>query len=417
MRAEAVYGGPLRLAAVMQDRDNSVALRALCDAMPGLRLSLLQGSLPEALTHLAPEPAPHAILFEAATQDLEGTRDTVATLNAAFPGVPLMAACRGAKLSDVRPLMRLGLHDLIPQPIEAGDLLTALQDLRQVAGARPGARPGGRVVAFLKAGGGSGATALAVQSAVILAARRAHQAESEVCLLDLDLQFGTAALSLDLDDRVGLGDLLEARERFDGALLRSVMGHHDSGLDILAAPRVLLPLDALTGGFVTDALALARAEYRTAVLDLPSAWTGWSHAALSQCDLIVLVAQLGLASVRRARRQLDALSEHGLGGVPTRLVLNRRSWGARGRQREAERALGRPFDFTVAEDAAAFNEALDRGVPLVTVARRSRVHRDLRRLADGLALALAQEPAAQRAPNAPGVPRTMGRHIAAGEVP
>jgi pilus assembly protein CpaE len=215
-------------------------------------------------------------------------------------------------------------------------------------------------------------------------------------LLDLDLQFGSAALGLDLDDRAGLGELLEARDRLDGALLRSLMGHHDSGLDVLPAPRALMPLDVLSSESVADVLALAREEYQTVILDLPLTWTAWSHAALRLCDLIVLVVRLDVSSVRRARRQLDALSEHGLGGVPLRLVLNRRDrvWGAAARRREAERALGRRLDFAVAYDTRAFGEALNRGLPVARIARWSRAQRDLRRLADGIALALANRPAA-----------------------
>ena len=268
-----------------------------------------------------------------------------------------------------------------------------------------------RVVAFLKAGGGCGATSLASQTAVTLAARQS-QVDSEVCLLDLDMQFGTAALSLDLDDRVSLADLLEARERIDGALMRSVMGHHESGLDVLAAPRALLPLDTLSKDFVGDCLALARQEYRTVVLDLPLAWTAWTFAALKQSDLIVLVAQLSATSLQGARRQLQGLQEHGLGGTPLCLVLNRheRSWGAASRRREAEQALGRQFDFSVANDERRMNEALNRGVPLAKIARWSRVNRDLGRLADGVALALAG------GSEAPATPLTVGGRITVGEV-
>ena len=61
-------------------------------------------------------------------------------------------------------------------------------------------------MALLKAGGGVGATALAVQVAALLAAAR----RGAVCLADLDLQFGTAALYLDLPEAVTVTDCLSA---------------------------------------------------------------------------------------------------------------------------------------------------------------------------------------------------------------
>ncbi len=381
----------LRVAAFMRDRESAASLSAVSGAMSRARFEIYSGSLAQALQASAAQQSPDAVLLEIDPQEAENTRDSVSVLGEAFPGTPVIATAAGAELEYTRLLMRLGVLDLIPQPIEHHELLSVLDDVRRRAKRLTAPhRPPSRVVAFLKAGGGCGATTLASQTAVTLATRRT-QKEPEVCLLDLDMQFGAAALSIDLDDRVCLNDLLEARERIDGALMRSVMGHHESGLDVLAAPRALMPLDTLTKEFVGDCLALARAEYQTVVLDLPLAWTAWTFAALKQSDLIVLVAQLSVSSLRCVRRQLQGLQEHGLGGIPLRLVLNRndRSWGAASRRREAEQALGRRFDFTVVNDERTVREALNRGVPVAKVARWSRVNKDLRRLADGMALALA----------------------------
>ncbi len=406
-------GGTLRVAALMRDRDGAAALSAVCDGISRVRLELHRGSLAQALQDSAAQPSPDVVLLEIDPEDPDSIQHAVSVLGEAFPGIPVIATAAGAEVEHTRLLMRLGVLDLIPQPIERHELLSALNHVRRRA-RRDNAprRSPSRVVAFLKAGGGCGATTLASQTAVTLATRRS-QAEPEVCLLDLDMQFGTAALSIDLDDRVSLADLLEARERIDGALMRSVMGHHESGLDVLAAPRALLPLDALSKEFVGDCLALARAEYQTVVLDLPLAWTAWTFAALKQSDLIVLVAQLGVPSLRCARRQLQGLQEHGLGGTPLRLVLNRRdrSWGAASRRREAEQALGRRFNFSVANDERRVREALNRGVPVAKLARWSRVNRDLRRLADGLALALAG------GSEIPAAPAKASGRVAVSEVP
>ena len=69
------------------------------------------------------------------------------------------------------------------------------------------------------------------QKAGCLLAARKKAERGQVCVMDLDVQFGTDALYLDLDNRVSLLDLLESPERIDVELLRGVMNHHDSGLD------------------------------------------------------------------------------------------------------------------------------------------------------------------------------------------
>ncbi len=395
----------------MRGRGSTAALRAVCEGIPHIRIDPHSESLAQALRETAAQPSPHAVILEIETGNTGSIQEAIAALGEAYPGVPVIATAAGASIEHTRLLMRLGAIDLIPQPFERQELENIFVEVRRRTVWANGARRSpSRVVAFLKAGGGAGATSLAAHTAASLAARKSQE-EPEVCLLDLDMQFGTAALSLDLDDRVCLTDLLEARERIDGALLRSVMGHHESGLDILAAPRTLLPLDALSKDFTGDCLALARGEYRTVVLDLPLAWTAWTFAALKQSDLIVLVAQLNLASLRCARRQLQGLREHGLDETPLRLVMNRRdrSWGAASRRREAEQALGRPFDFTVVNDERRMRAALNRGVPVAKIARWSRVNRDITRLADGMALAMAG------GAEAPAASQTLGGRIALGE--
>jgi len=401
----------IRVVAVMRGQDSADALSAVCGGISRIKLDLHCGSLARALQDLAAQPSPDAVLLEIEPEDPEGIQHAISLLGEAFPGIPVIATATDAKLEHTRLLMRLGVLDLIPHPLERQDLLGVLNDAHRRARRRnaPQQSPS-RVVAFLKAGGGCGATTLAIQTAVILAERQ-NEAQPEVCLLDLDMQFGTAALSIDLEDRVNLADLLEAWERIDGALMRSVMGHHESGLDVLAAPRTLLPIDTLSKDFVSDCLALARAEYQTVVLDLPLAWTAWTFAALKHCDLIVLVAQLSLSSLRCAQRQLQGLLIHGLGETPLRLVLNRydRSWGAASRRREAEQALGRPFDFSIANDPGRMREALNRGVPVAKLARWSRVNKDIEHLADGVALALAG------ASESPAASSKLGASVAVGE--
>lgn len=400
----------LRVTAIMRGRGGTAALRAVCEGIPHVLIDPYCDSLDQALRETAAQPSPDAVLLEIDTGNIGSIQEAVAALGEAFPGVAVIATAAGVGIEHTRLLMRLGAIDLIPQPFERQELENIFEEVRRrTVRAKGPRRSPSRVVAFLKAGGGAGATSLAVHTAASLAARKSQE-EPEVCLLDLDMQFGTAALALDLDDRVCLTDLLEARERIDGALLRSVMGHHESGLDVLAAPRSLLPLDTLSKDFADDCLALARAEYRTVVLDLPLAWTAWTFAALKQSDLIVLVAQLNVASLQCARRQLQGLREHGLDKTPLRLVMNRRdrSWGAASRRREAEQALGRPFDFTVVDDARRMRDALDRGMTVAKIARWSRVNRDIARLADGMALAMAG------GAEAPAAPLKLGGRIVLG---
>lgn len=305
-------------------------------------------------------------------------------LQSEFPGTPIVVTAPEASLQDVRQFMRLGVADFVPQPITQADLKTALIHAGRApkSVAEPVSR-NGHVISFLKAGGGVGASTLAVQSACLLASRKKAD-KSQVCLIDLDLQFGTDALYLDLDNRVGLINLLESAGRVDRELLHSVMGHHSSGLEFLAAPRDVVALDSLQPKDLEDSLKLIRSEYGTTFLDLPLAWTPWSYAAVQNSDLVILVIQLSVAGVRQARRQIETLQAQGFGSVPIKVALNRfeKSWGKSVDVGDAEEALGRKFDYFIANDYSTVNDALNQGVALSAIKKKSKVEQSLQKMID-----------------------------------
>src|SRR3546814_5074819 len=94
---------------------------------------------------------------------------------------------------------------------------------------------------------------------------------SDVCssdLLDLDLQFGNAALYLGLSPTLSVADVIAAGARADGALLRSTTTEHPSGLHVVAAPPDIIPLESVSAEQMSDILDLARQEFSNVLVDL-----------------------------------------------------------------------------------------------------------------------------------------------------
>jgi pilus assembly protein CpaE len=279
--------------------------------------------------------------------------------------------------------MRAGVIDVVPQPITRDDLLAALDYAalaQSVAQAAEGVSRA-KTIAFVKGGGGVGATILAVQSACVLADKGTSN-EAVACLLDFDFQFGTAALYLDLPGKADYHELVAAPERLDGALLRGMMSKHSSGLEVLAAPAEVLPLDTLTPEFISAALNIATREFKYVLMDMPEAWTNWSYRALQGAELIIVVTQLTVAGVRQARRQLDTLAAQGIEESRVRMALNRfePGWGKSVRVREAEKALGHKVDFFIVNDYATVSEAINQGVALSRIKARSKVEKCIRKM-------------------------------------
>ena len=119
----------------------------------------------------------------------------------------------------MRAAMQAGARDLLAWPLVALDLLEAVQRI-EVERQASIARDHGSITAFINAKGGCGATFLACNVAHLLAA----QSNRRVALIDLDLQFGTAPLYLDLFPKRGIHQALQNLEGLDEL---AIAGLHD----------------------------------------------------------------------------------------------------------------------------------------------------------------------------------------------
>lgn len=308
--------------------------------------------------------------------------------------VPLIAASYEPSMKLVRALVRAGAHDVVPLPLDPEELETALDPIRRMVAAQ-GPRPrAGRqkIVTIIKSEGGIGATALLTQLAARFAANEA-KAGREACLIDLDVQFGNAALQLGLQSALTFKDLVDAGKRLDGDLLRSTATQDESGLKVISAPHDIMPLELLTSDQLLAIMDIAVAEFGTVFVDLPTNWTNWSLSLLARSDLVLLVTELRVPSLHRARRQLDLLVEQDLTNLDVRVVINRAEKGffRTLSEADAERVLKRPVSYCISNDHETMSQAIDRGISIDQVKRKSSLCRDFDALERGVAGALGLE--------------------------
>jgi pilus assembly protein CpaE len=303
---------------------------------------------------------------------------------------PLIAASYEPPLSLVRTLLQAGARDVIPLPLTKEDVAAAIAGLGEAVPEHVEVVTPlqGKLVSFMKSVGGVGTTALLTQLAIGFTEIESKYGR-EVCLIDLDVQFGDAAFQLGLQPRFSLVDLLEAGTRLDGHLLRATTIEHSSGVRVIAAPVQMMPLEGVAGDHLLEIVETATREFGTVFVDLPTNWTNWSLSLVARSDLVILVTELTVAALNRARRQLDLLKSQHL-NVEVRIVVNRfdKAMARTVSVADANRVLGRDVSYTVANDFPLMRAAIDRGIPIHEIKRKSPLARDLDLLNDGIAAAL-----------------------------
>lgn len=299
-------------------------------------------------------------------------------LSPARPRIVLIL--HNADVQTTRQLLRDGAADVLPHPVSEPALAVSLERLLGDLLVQPErAAASGQAVALLKAGGGVGATALGVQLGALMANEGA-----EVCLADLDVQFGAAALYLDLPDAITLTDILGAAGDVADTPFASALRRHGSGLRLLAAPREMTAMESVGVPQIEGLVAGLRRTFAVTLFDLPSVWTAWTHRLLSLSDRIVIVTQLSVPHVQLAKRQLQTLSTQMIDDKPIVLVCNAMSGEQAGSLslKMAERALGRDFDVVLPEDRRTMLAAINEGVELSQVKRGTKLERAIAQLAD-----------------------------------
>jgi len=175
--------------------------------------------------------------------------------------------------------------------------------------------------------------------------------------------------------------------------MRATTADHSSGLKLISAPREMMPLEGIQSDHVLRIVDLATREYGTVFVDLPTNWTNWSLSLVARSDLVILVTELTVAGLSRARRQLNLLESQDLGDLEVRVVVNRfeKSLARTVSLADASKALGRDVNYTVANDFALMRAAIDRGISIDEIKRKTAVGRDLDLLDAGIAAALRLE--------------------------
>ena len=322
--------------------------------------------------------------------DHPGSLTRLLRLHVENPSIAVIAAVRDLTIPTMQALLRAGIKDVIALPLVRRDLETMIERMREeIERGQIQIQPEGKVVSIIASVGGVGATALLTQAAALYA-RRERERGFATCLFDLDLQGGNAATHLGLSPDLTISELLDAGKRLDPAVLASVAAAHVSGLRVIAAPTELMPTDTVGTDQICDIVHLATAEYRTVFLDLPSDWTNWSLSLVAQSDVVFLIVELSIASLRQAQRQLALLVKLGVAADKIQVVVNRveKKLFQQINLKDASDTIGRPIGLSVTSDFALMNTALNRGVMIGDIKSKSAVGRDLNKLLDAIDMLL-----------------------------
>ena len=278
--------------------------------------------------------------------------------------------------------MRAGVREVLTLPLTdsaLGDALQrcALHQAKLQEQASQGATQA-KVVAMLACKGGSGASFLATNLSYLMAA----EFSKSCALVDLDLQYGDATFYLGADAAKNhIGDLTHQIERLDAQLLLSCLHPVAPKLALLAAPQDMETALSITASQVEKVLRLARQKHEVLVLDVHRAMDALAIQALDMADVVYLVLDNTMPSVRDAKRQVKLFRSLGYADDKLRVLVNRYDSHGFVDLKSIEEAVGLPVVHTVPQQWTAATESISLGQPLVKTHPQNPVVDALRQVA------------------------------------
>ena len=294
-------------------------------------------------------------------------------------------------------LLKFGAEEFVPYPLPDGALHDAINRMREKAAQAEmvaaniannlkatGDRDG-VVIPVHGLAGGTGTTTFAVNLAWELANIDDGDDARRVCLLDLDLQFGSASTYLDLPRREAVFEMLSDTETMDSESFMQALLAFQEKLHVLTAPSELIPLDMVEPKDIKKILEIAKTNFDYVIIDMPRTVVSWTETVLTEAHVYFAMTELDMRSAQNTLRMIRALKGEELPYEKLRYVLNRApgftDLNGKARIKRMAESLDIKIEVLMPDGGKQVVQSNDHGVPLSEVAAKNPLRKEIQKLA------------------------------------
>ena len=319
-----------------------------------------KGGLRNAVQSLSVSASPN-ILFVDMSESGDPINDINALAEVCEPGTVVIAAGQVNDVRLYRDLLSSGIQDYLLKPLSLEQVRESLTMAQAMLSAPKHAdmhddKPH-HMMAVVGVRGGVGASLVATSLAWAIS----EQAGRQTALLDLDVHFGTGALTLDLEPGRGLIDAIDNPSRIDGLFIERAMVRASDKLSLLSAEAPIHQPVMTDGSAFFQLEEELRGAFEMTIVDIPRQVLIPFPHLVSEVGTILLVSDVTLAAARDTIRLLSWFKQN-VPGARVVLVANKfqNAIGELSRK-EFESSIERPIDIVIPFDPKMVSQSAKLG--------------------------------------------------------
>ena len=269
------------------------------------------------------------------------------------PRLKVVALHLTADPQTILSAMRAGANEFVHPPLDE-NLTPAIERLlnTQENDIVPATR--GKMIGFLSAKGGCGATTLACH----IASELQSLTRKSVLLADLDLTSGLVGFLMKTPSSYSILDAVKNLGRLDESLWRALIVEHRPGLSVIPAPAAYSRWDHPDENKLRQVLQFMRTQHDWIVLDLGRSLNSIALSVLDELDQLFLISTLEVVALHGLKTIVHGLFEQ---GEKLQLVLNRTPKMMDISTQELEKILGRSLYAALPNDYMGLYQSYSSG--------------------------------------------------------
>jgi len=219
----------------------------------------------------------------------------------------------------------------------------------------------GQVITVFSTKGGVGKTFIATNLAVSLS----KSTGKRVVLVDLDLDFGNAALALNILPKFTISDIVDDIRNIDADLIESYLIPHESGIKVLPANAQPQINEFINSEHVDIILRTLQSSFDYVIVDMPARFYEPVNPAFAIADKLLIITTPEVSTVRNVKASLITLGELNYPKSKIRIILNKLDSRGEIKPKDVETTLNQTVYSIIAADYKDAVSSLNQGIPIV----------------------------------------------------